>query len=502
MPTHAATTRTPTRGPRPPTTLRTTCSQRRADVRKAKIIDLFAGAGGWAQGLRNLGLSSLGIENDPAACATATAAGHQCVQADVTALNPAELAPVWGLVGSPPCQAYSTAGKGLGKLDKPIVIACAHELAAGNDSRVAWRQGCRDSRSLLTVEPLRYALALKPRWIALEQVPAVLELWSLFASLLAVHGYHTATGVLSAERYGVPQTRKRALLLASLDGPVRLPEPTHRSYHPRSSQVPPEQIPLLPWVSMAQALGWGMTTRPSLTIVGKYSGSSGSHSRECLEQARKRGAWVEQERVAAAASTQTATNKAKQQQTHSPSDALLPVGGQGNRGSWTWRNGNRSHSAIRVVEDPAPTVHFERPLNQERWVPCAYDTRQGGARPRPVSKPAPTMLAVGLAKGTPVWAGQRPATAHSSGDKHNASDPPGRYQLRRGDNAARVTVQQAATLQGFPADYPWQGSKTSQYTQVGNAVPPPLAESVLAEAIKPSTSRRDECVVQTREPRS
>ncbi len=82
---------------------------------------------------------------------------------------------------------------------------------------------CADPRSLLTVEPLRYALALKPRWIALEQVPAVLELWTIFAGLLAAEGYHTAAGVLSAERYGVPQTRKRAFLIASLDGPVELP---------------------------------------------------------------------------------------------------------------------------------------------------------------------------------------------------------------------------------------------------------------------------------------
>ena len=38
---------------------------------------------------------------------------------------------VWGLIASPPCQAYSLAGKRLGRQDKPHVIACAHELAAG-----------------------------------------------------------------------------------------------------------------------------------------------------------------------------------------------------------------------------------------------------------------------------------------------------------------------------------------------------------------------------------
>ena len=167
-----------------------------------------------------LGLNALGIETEPWACETARAAGHERLQADVATLDPHEFSPVWGLVGSPPCQAYSTAGKGLGRADKPLVIACAHELAAGNDTRAVRLKECRDPRSLLTVEPLRFALALKPRWVALEQVPAVLELWTLFAALLSAHGYESAVGVLSAERYGVPQTRKRAFLIASLDGPV------------------------------------------------------------------------------------------------------------------------------------------------------------------------------------------------------------------------------------------------------------------------------------------
>ena len=40
-----------------------------------------------------------------------------------------------GAVASPPCQAYSSAGKGLGKLDKPRVLACARELSEGRDTR-------------------------------------------------------------------------------------------------------------------------------------------------------------------------------------------------------------------------------------------------------------------------------------------------------------------------------------------------------------------------------
>jgi DNA (cytosine-5)-methyltransferase 1 len=222
-----------------------------------RIIDLFAGAGGWDEGLRELGLSAIGIDNDRWACSTARAAGHERIEADLADLDPLDFAPVWGLVASPPCQAWSNAGKGLGKQDKPLVIACAHEIAVGNDSRAEHLADCRDPRSLLTVEPLRWTLALRPRWIALEQVPPVLELWSLFCGLLGAHGYSATCGVLSAERYGLPQTRKRAYLVASLDGAVDFPAPTHRSYDGRRpDRVRGEERGLLPWVSMAEALGW------------------------------------------------------------------------------------------------------------------------------------------------------------------------------------------------------------------------------------------------------
>jgi DNA (cytosine-5)-methyltransferase 1 len=460
-----------------------------------------------------LGLSALGIETEPWACETARAAGHERLQADVAELDPRELSPVWGLIGSPPCQPYSTAGKGLGRADKPLVIACAHELAAGNDTRAARQQECRDPRSLLTVEPLRFALALKPRWVALEQVPAGLELWTLFAALLSAHGYQAAAGVLSAECYGVPQTRKRAFLIASLDGQVRLPDPTHRSYNPRRQEIPDDEAALLPWVSMAEALGWtnseeiGFPRRndtpsnhPSNAESGTYrkrdrrpacnpaptlTAKTRSWTRKPSVQIRRSGERIAECFDPTAAPAQAVTTRVNRWQAH------------GVEGGWAWRNGNQRNAAIRNPEEPAPTVHFGHALNQVEWVPCAYETRQRGARPRPINRPAPTMLAAGLAKGTPIWSGERPATTvacdrriHPPGHKQNASDPPGRFEQRRGANAVRVTVEQAAVLQGFPADYPWQGTRTRLFEQVGNAVPPPVARRVLEQAIRSRVRKR------------
>jgi DNA (cytosine-5)-methyltransferase 1 len=253
-------------------------SPKRGDVRRhGQIVDLFAGAGGWDEGLRELGHAALGIDNDHWACATARAAGHERIEADIAALDPESFAPVWGLIGSPPCQAYSITGTKLGKIDQPQVIECARELADGSDTRAFRLRTCKDERSLLTVEPLRFALALRPRWVAMEQVPAVAELWSIFAELLEAHGYRSATGLLSAERYGVPQSRKRAFLIASLDGPVEMPEPTHRSFHPRRHKPREDELHLPRWRSIGQALGWGKAPamlRTNHTRSGQVPGGS------------------------------------------------------------------------------------------------------------------------------------------------------------------------------------------------------------------------------------
>lgn len=202
------------------------------------VVDLFAGPGGLDLGARRLGIDPLGIEWDEDTCQTRRAAGLVTLQKDVAALHPYEdvAAPycpdgVRGLMGSPPCPSFSGGGLKLGRQDTPHVMRCARELAAGEDTRARHRAACLDARSMLTVEPLRWALALTPEWIVCEQVPAVLPLWELVASLLRDHGWHsTWVGVLRAEQFGVPQTRERALLVAHRSRSVASPEPTHARF--------------------------------------------------------------------------------------------------------------------------------------------------------------------------------------------------------------------------------------------------------------------------------
>ncbi len=160
------------------------------------IVDLFAGPGGWDEGLRMIGRTDVvGVEWDESACRTAEAAGHKRVRADVSALEPLDFvrgaalcdllgisvadAIVKGLIASPPCQAWSFAGKRGGEADRANCHTLADRMAAGDDS-TDWTEW-EDERSPLVCQPVRWARELRPEWIALEEVPAVLGLWQHIA---------------------------------------------------------------------------------------------------------------------------------------------------------------------------------------------------------------------------------------------------------------------------------------------------------------------------------
>ena len=59
-----------------------------------------------------------------------------------------------------------------------------------------------------------------------------------------------------------------------------------------------------------------------------------------------------------------------------------------------------------------------------------------------------------------------------------------------GGGRRRLTVQECAVLQDFPSDHLWHGTKTAQYRQVGNAVPPRLAEAVARAVLVAEASSR------------
>ncbi len=171
-----------------------------------------------------------------------------------------------------------------------------------------------DERTGLVLQPLWWVIERSRRpgskpyeAVVLEQVPAVMPVWKRYVEVLASLHYRTATQLMHTEAFGVPQTRRRAVLMARLDRPD-LPEgpaegllppvpETHELYHRRGSFVrlaKTEQADTLfseepaaddeetreerdPWISMEAALrnvekhsAGKVRRRPPFSVVSNY----------------------------------------------------------------------------------------------------------------------------------------------------------------------------------------------------------------------------------------
>lgn len=223
------------------------------------IVDLFSGLRGWDYGLTqasNGQLLTVGIDIYPEAVASARANCHLCLQEDVRdAFAKGEHWQVDGLIASPPCQGFSTAGSGKSRFDSAAVLAEMHGLDTLEkvDAAIAkLTPVMTDPRTLLVLEPLRWILRDRPKFVAMEQVISVQPVWDKYADILRSVGYSVDTGVLHSEQFGVAQTRARSILIASLSRDVELPAPECSRYNPRK---PMEMDPTLkPWVSISEAL--------------------------------------------------------------------------------------------------------------------------------------------------------------------------------------------------------------------------------------------------------
>lgn len=233
-----------------------------------EIVDLFAGPGGLDVAARELGRSVIGIELDADACTTRVGAGLGTISDDVRKHGPEEFPEATILTGGPPCQTYSVAGNGVGRKALDTVLEFANRIAKGDYFINEFDE--LDLRTGLVLQPLRWALTAfdnkRPyEVIVLEQVPAVLPVWKAVGASLEKLGYSVASGVLHAEEFGVPQTRRRAILVAKRGSQARLPSPTHRSYRkgrPREEG----DASLKPWVSMGEAL----KRSDAFTVVSNY----------------------------------------------------------------------------------------------------------------------------------------------------------------------------------------------------------------------------------------
>ncbi|WOI30074.1 DNA cytosine methyltransferase [Sulfitobacter dubius] len=175
-------------------------------------IDLFCGAGGLTLGLKQAGfkvLAGVEIEDIPANTYRANHPDTHCFQDDIRELGAAQLLKSLGLkrghldllAGCPPCQGFST----LRTRRKQLAVA--------------------DDRNDLLFEFLRMVEALLPRAIMMENVPALagdVRMRDFLRSISRL-GYQVNrrnVQVVDAADYGVPQRRRRMILLASRIGQI------------------------------------------------------------------------------------------------------------------------------------------------------------------------------------------------------------------------------------------------------------------------------------------
>ncbi|MDA7968828.1 MAG: DNA cytosine methyltransferase [Gammaproteobacteria bacterium] len=189
--------------------------------KKIYAVDLFCGVGGLTYGLRTAGrigggiVVKAGIDND-SSCREAyekNNPGAEFVSMDIRNITPAEInahyagADVKVLVGCAPCQPFS-----------------AHTRKNRDRSK-------GDDCSLLQVFS-RLIRKCEPDIVSIENVPGLQkhEVFERFMKDLERLGYHCARPeIVFCPQYGVPQKRKRLVVLASRLGEIKLIPPTHES---------------------------------------------------------------------------------------------------------------------------------------------------------------------------------------------------------------------------------------------------------------------------------
>ncbi len=347
-------------------------------------IDLFCGAGGLTEGLRQAGFYVLaGNDSDESAGRTFAATHREAkfLAGPVQNISAAALLKAAQLkkgeldclVGGPPCQAYSVYNH---------------------------KRGMHDERSQLFREYLRLVEELNPRWVVMENVTgitsagygeAVKAILAGFEEL----GYHIEYKVLRAEDYGVPQERRRVVFIGNREGiPIVWPEKTHGEG-------------LKPFTTIRDAIG----DLPALTNGEDRGVQPYVHEPENEYQQMVRSGSNAVLNHAAPRLASTNIERMKH----------IPAGG-------SWRD-----------------IPFELlPAGMKKARRCDHTKRYGRMR----------------------WEGLS-STVLTKCDLHwGAYIHPEQNRV--------ITVREAARIQSFPDWFQFKGSRTEQYVQVGNAVPPLL----------------------------
>jgi DNA (cytosine-5)-methyltransferase 1 len=132
---------------------------------------------------------------------------------------------------------------------------------------------------------------------------------------------------------------------------------------------------------------------------------------------------------------------------------------------------------------PNPSIVTYARCPDLRPNPYGGQVFNGGGRPIDLSRPAPTLLATMGGNKTP-WVDVHRIVP----EYHEHLLAGGKPREGRVPGARRITAEEAALLQTFPAGMFFAGGRSSRYRQVGNAVPPVLAAAVGTALLQQLTS--------------
>ena len=192
------------------------------------VVDVFCGVGGLSHGFVQEGFNvQAGIDSD-ASCRYAYEHNNRAlfVEQSVESLTAEAVNKLFAddqpriLVGCAPCQPFST-----------------------------YNQKRSDGKWRLLSEFARLVCEVRPDVVSMENVPRLIsfrkgKLFKDFVAMLEKEGYAVSVNVVDCVDYGVPQTRRRLVVLASLLGPIALLPPTHapdahRTVHDAIAGMPP-----------------------------------------------------------------------------------------------------------------------------------------------------------------------------------------------------------------------------------------------------------------------
>lgn len=353
------------------------------------VVDLFSGAGGLSEGFARAGYRVVAGQDRDRAAGETFAASHPT---SVFRGGPVQGVAARDLLGDPGSDGYD------------VDVVCGGPPCQGFSYSNHGR-GVHDPRAALFREYLRLAAEIRPRWLVMENVEGILGMdgGTVAAEICAGMGelgYAIGMQVLKAERYGVPQERRRTFFLASRDGgAIPFPAPTHA--------VPGG----LPPVTIGDAIS---DLPPVPNGGGQASREYSSEARSDFQVAMRAGSPALTAHVATKLS---AVNLARL--------AHIPSGG-------SWRD--IPHEMLAPGMQRAHRSDHTKRYGRPRWIDLSCTV---------------------LTKCDPHWG----AFFHP-------------------EQPRAFTVREAARLQSFPDRVSFAGGMTEAFRQIGNAVPPLLAEAV------------------------